>query len=61
VQTTYALPEDALVVSFNPERNSRELTEHVVEIRETTLDARDMIDTTTGQFDRDRISKAKAQ
>jgi hypothetical protein len=44
VQTTYALPEDALVVSFNPERN-----------------ARDMIDTTTGQFGRDRISKAKAQ
>jgi hypothetical protein len=59
VHATSAVPEDALIVSFDTEWERHGLQDHVVEIGVTTLDTRDIIDTAPGEFAYDWISKAK--
>jgi hypothetical protein len=59
VSTTSALPEDALIVSFDTETEIHGGRDHVVEIGVTVLDTRDIIDTAPGPFALDWIAKAK--
>jgi hypothetical protein len=62
VSTTPALPEDALIVSFDTEIEQDQddhLHSRVVEVGVTVLDTREIIDTAPGPFARDWIAKAK--
>lgn len=59
VSSVNALPQDALLVSFDTEWERRGLVEHVVEIGVTLLDTRDIANTAPGVFAHDWISKAK--
>lgn len=59
VSTTPALPEDALIVSFDTETEIHGGRDHVVEIGVTVLDTRDIIDTAPGPFALDWFAKAK--
>lgn len=59
VATTSALPDDALLVSFDTEFETREGLDHVVEIGITVLDTRDIIGTPPGPFAIDWFAKAK--
>jgi hypothetical protein len=59
VAITSALPEDALLVSFDTEFELREGRDHVVEIGVTVLDTRDITDTAPGPFALDWFAKAK--
>lgn len=56
---TLALPEDALIVSFDTECERQGPSKHVVEIGVTTLDTRDIVDVAPGPFAHDWISKTK--
>jgi hypothetical protein len=59
VATTSALPDDALLVSFDTEFETREGRDHVVEIGVTVLDTRHIIGTAPGPFAIDWFAKAK--
>ncbi|KAM0722470.1 hypothetical protein Q7P37_001911 [Cladosporium fusiforme] len=59
VDSANAIPQDALLVSFDTEWERRGLVEHVVEIGITLLDTRDIANTSPGPYARDWISKAK--
>lgn len=59
VDSTNALPQDALLVSFDTEWERRGLGKHVVEIGVTLLDTRDISKTAPGPYARDWISKSK--
>lgn len=59
VDSTNALPQDALLVSFDTEWERRGLVEHVVEIGVTLLDTRDIANTSPGPCARDWISRTK--
>jgi hypothetical protein len=59
VATTSALPEDAFLVSFDTEFETREGLDHVVEIGVTVLDTRDIVGTAPGPFALDWFAKAK--
>lgn len=59
VANTSALPEDALIVSFDTEWEFHGFRSHVVEIGVTVLDTREIVDTAPGSFAEDWISKTK--
>lgn len=57
VHATCALPEDALLVSFDTEWERQGLKDHVVEVGVTTLDTRDIINTAPGESAYDWVAK----
>jgi hypothetical protein len=59
VSNTSALPEDALIVSFDTESEIHGGRDLVVEIGVTVLDTRDIIDTAPGPFALDWSAKTK--
>lgn len=59
VESTRALPQDALIVAFDTEWERHGLVEHVVEIGITALDTRDIANTAPGPSAHNWISKAK--
>jgi hypothetical protein len=59
VSTTSALPEDALMVSFDTETEIHGGRDVVVEIGLTVLDTRDIVNTAPGPYAIDWIAKAK--